>query len=287
MRQSFLRHALYPLTLASLAACAHPSPTLPSPKSTLAIPGLVFGLVSDAYTGKPIDHAQVTFDSTNISAYTDHTGRYRIGPVPKGTYMVHIRTIGYSPTSLIAAVSDTAPFRLDVKLSYPGAGPPVDTSLFLSTWAAAVRFYHPQEAQHVRDVAGLTGVGRDTTNSDSTPTVLMLEQELRENPFAHRILDSLVALGLASGTCYEDEAVRCPGKWFTTFLALGRPHQTAPDTVAVPLVETAIDIAACREHRESLGGTHSVTLQLARQRSNWAVLGPIGFQISGTVVCAR
>jgi len=248
---------------------------------------VVFGFVKEVYSETPINGAQVEIQGTAFRAYSDSTGRYWLGPVPPGRYTVRVRMIAYSPTTVVAAVSDTGRLRLDVHLSYAGAGPLVDSSLFFSIWASVVSHYHPHEAEHIRAVTGLTGVGADSSNTGVTPVVLMLARELRQSRYARHILDSLVATGIATGVCDQAEVTTCPGEGFTTFLSLGQPHQQSEDTVAVPLEETAINPSACRRHQESFGGVNSVTLQLSRRGSEWVVVGPIGVTLSGSVICGH
>lgn len=282
------RLALVPC-VAWLLACSHSADRVaaPSPKPEPLVPGVVYGFVKEVYSENPINGAQVEIEGTTFRAYSDTTGRYWLGPVPPGTYNVRVRMITYSPSTVVAAVSDTARLRLDVHLSYPGAGPLVDSSLFFPIWASVVSHYRPHEAEHIRAVTGLTGVAVDSSNTDATPVVLMLARELRQNSYAKHILDSLVVTGIATGVCDQADATTCPGGGFTTFLSLGQPHQQSEDAVAVPLVETAINPAACRRHQESFGGINSVTLQLLRRGSEWLVVGPIGVTIAGSVICGH
>ena len=275
------------LPLSLFIACAHPGQTPSTDLSSPTTPAVISGVVSDAYSGKPLQNAQVGLQETEVQVATDRSGHYRIGPVPSGTYTVRVRLIGYTPLMTTVTVPDTGPFQLNLQLTYPGGGPPADSSLFLLTWALAVGQYRPHEAQHVNTVFQRTAVGRDSTNAGDIPLVLQLHRELRRSIFARHLLDSLVARGLATKACYDEKDVACAGEGFATFLTLERPRHPAPDTITVRLEEVAINRSACRRHQESFGGSHSVTLEIVKRDTVWVFVGPVGIAMSGTVVCGH
>jgi hypothetical protein len=269
-----------------LCACSSCVSQSSEPVPLPTAPGILYGVVKDKHTDQPIAGAQILVVGTSIAAVSDQRGHYSLGPIPPGTYSVRVRSIGYSPLTTGIAISDSRPVRLDLDLAFPGVGPAVDSASWSTIWASALRYYHPQEGAHLREVAAITGIGHDSTNGPTAPLVLLPTSELRTNPFARRQLDSLVGLGLASGTCARTKAMDCPGTGFTTFLALGVPHQESGDTVTVSIEETAINVEACRNHRESIGGTRSAILQLLKRDHRWVTLGPTGISGAGTIICA-
>lgn len=287
MSRCSTRPTLALLALSSLACSHHRTAGRPSPTPAPLAPGIIYGIVRALYSEEPIKGAQVTVDGTAVAGFADSVGRYWLGPLRPGTYNLHVRMITYTPTTIVATVPDTGRLHLDLHLSYPGAGPPVDSSLVFSIWATVASQYHPHEAEHIRAVTGLTGVAVDSSNVGARPLVLMLARDVQQNAFARHLLDSLVVTGFASAACEQDNAINCPGEVFTTFLSLSQPRQQASDEVAVAVEETALNPDACRRHRRGFGGFHSVTLKLSRRGNEWSVEGPIGVSLSGSVVCGN
>src|SRR5690242_5968796 len=190
--------ALAFLALSSVACAHHRSVGRPSPTPVPLTPGVIYGVVRALYSEEPIDGAQVTVDGTTVGGFADSLGRYWLGPLRAGTYTLRVRMIAYTPATIVATVPDTGRLHLDLHLSYPGAGPSVDSALVFSIWATVASQYHPHEAEHIRAVTGLTGVAVDSTNVGARPLVLMLARDIRQNAFARHLLDSLVVAGFAT-----------------------------------------------------------------------------------------
>lgn len=277
--------AIIPTQVLWLCACFSHAPQVSGPVPVPTTPGIVYGIVNDKYSNAPIAGARLLVVGRSNEATSTKLGYYTLGPIPPGTYSLQVLFIGYSPFNTVVVISDSSPLRVDVRLTYPGVGPAVDSASWFAIWTTAVMYYHAQEAGHLRQVASITGTGHDSTNGPTAPLVLSLEPELKQSHFAHGLLDSLVAHGLASNACGQAHVTVCPGTGFTTFLTLAVPHQQAGDTVTVSLEETAINVEACRNHRESMGGTHSVILQLVPRGQSWLALGHVGISMSGTIVC--
>jgi CarboxypepD_reg-like domain len=55
------------------------------------------GLVLNMSTLKPVVGANIVLDSTTFRTYTDTSGRFELGVVPKAQYSLVIRQIGYEP----------------------------------------------------------------------------------------------------------------------------------------------------------------------------------------------
>src|SRR2546430_7883221 len=58
--------------------------------------GTIVGTVTDLTIGGPVAAARVTVSGTRYSATTGGDGRYTIGQVPPGTYVVRAQVIGYA-----------------------------------------------------------------------------------------------------------------------------------------------------------------------------------------------
>lgn len=84
--------------------------------TTLALPGAISGVVTDASTNAPLSGATVT-DGTR-SATTDTSGAYTINNVTAGTYTVTVSRIGYSSSSksvtVVSGTTSAANFALVV-----------------------------------------------------------------------------------------------------------------------------------------------------------------------------
>ena len=72
----------------------------PAPVDT----GAVAGQVTDAASGSPIVGGGVSVEGTHLSVVTGADGRYRIGGIVPGTYIVRARYIGYTPISVSVTV---------------------------------------------------------------------------------------------------------------------------------------------------------------------------------------
>lgn len=78
--------------------------------------GTVSGQVTERTSGAPIAGATVTIDGTGHSAATGADGRYRIGAVPPGTYLVRARYIGYTSASTQVTVEAGQEVTVDLAL---------------------------------------------------------------------------------------------------------------------------------------------------------------------------
>jgi hypothetical protein len=107
-----LSHRLLPMVL-SLAALAHGA-------GTLGAQARVEGRVTDAPTGRPLAHAQVTVEGTHVVALANSDGRYVLGNVPPGTRVIVAQLIGYAPTRVTVSLSDGAVHVADLSL-HPSA----------------------------------------------------------------------------------------------------------------------------------------------------------------------
>lgn len=73
----------------------------------------VYGKVTDAKDGTPLDGAVVQVKGTSIGATTDETGFYEI-QVEKGAYSVEFRYLGYGLRSIPLALADDRDRKIDV-----------------------------------------------------------------------------------------------------------------------------------------------------------------------------
>jgi iron complex outermembrane receptor protein len=63
-----------------------------------ATTGHIRGHVWDMETGEPVSDAQIIVEGTGISGYSDHMGRYKLGPLPYAMFSLEVRHIGYQST---------------------------------------------------------------------------------------------------------------------------------------------------------------------------------------------
>ena len=79
--------------------------------------GRIEGTVSDSLSGQPVPNADVLVVGTVHRARTGDDGRYTIAGVPRGSYVVEVRRVGYQPRRRLAVQVDadataTVDFRL-------------------------------------------------------------------------------------------------------------------------------------------------------------------------------
>lgn len=74
-----------------------------------AVAGTLFGKVLDAESLNPVPGASIIVQKTNRGATTDIEGGYQIGPLPSGTYVLTVSSLGYHRTNstAVVGVSDT------------------------------------------------------------------------------------------------------------------------------------------------------------------------------------
>jgi hypothetical protein len=81
--------------------------------------GSLKGVVTDSSTGEPVIGVPVVLKGTRIGAITDLDGRYRIGQVPPGNWVVSIVAVGYRTLEIEnIVVKANASTRLDAALPY-------------------------------------------------------------------------------------------------------------------------------------------------------------------------
>lgn len=72
-----------------------------------ATAGHILGHVWDMETGEPVSDAQVIVEGVGISGYSDHMGRYKLGPLPYAMFTLECRHIGYQSTRAHVQLSGT------------------------------------------------------------------------------------------------------------------------------------------------------------------------------------
>jgi lysophospholipase L1-like esterase len=76
----------------------------PVPLAAARAPGAVSGYVQDEVTGRPVAGATVSVDGTDLGVLTDEAGRFRIGSVPTGAWVLIVQRLGYRPLRLTDVV---------------------------------------------------------------------------------------------------------------------------------------------------------------------------------------
>jgi iron complex outermembrane receptor protein len=83
-----------------------------SPRTTAAQGGTIRGKVADS-TGAPIAQAVIVLDPSGLRATTRETGEYVITRVPRGTYTVRVRRLGYLVPTAAVTVAEGEDVRQD------------------------------------------------------------------------------------------------------------------------------------------------------------------------------
>lgn len=82
--------------LFAIGACKGQRPAVAAPPPSMASPFELAGIVRDEATGRPLAGVLIVADSLpGRRAATDAVGAYRIVGLPRGTYTVSARTLGY------------------------------------------------------------------------------------------------------------------------------------------------------------------------------------------------
>src|SRR5262245_27665491 len=76
----------------------------------------VAGTVSDAETGRPVEHALVALADLERYASTDSHGRYTLSDISPGPHHITVRFIGYAPRTLDALVPREGSLEIDVAI---------------------------------------------------------------------------------------------------------------------------------------------------------------------------
>ena len=79
--------------------------------------GVLSGTVRSDETGEPLARATVGIQGTELRAFTDEAGHYRIERVPPGTYAVRFSLLGYAPRSETVRLDAGSARVLDVALA--------------------------------------------------------------------------------------------------------------------------------------------------------------------------
>lgn len=58
------------------------------------------GVATDSATGRPLTGVHITIEGPSLTAITDSTGRFAIGNIPPGSYVVRFRALGYDPQNI-------------------------------------------------------------------------------------------------------------------------------------------------------------------------------------------
>jgi outer membrane cobalamin receptor len=74
------------------------------------------GVVRNAETGRPIPHANVMLEETVIGDATDELGRFEIGNIPAGRYLVIVTVIGFGKETREVVIGEGSSVELDIAL---------------------------------------------------------------------------------------------------------------------------------------------------------------------------
>src|SRR6202011_6311943 len=80
-----------------------------------SLAGTVRGVGGDVQPG-----AQIHLGTSRLGAVVDSSGRYEVGRVPAGRYLVRVTKLGFAPDTTTVEISDGTVARFDARL-YPAA----------------------------------------------------------------------------------------------------------------------------------------------------------------------
>ncbi|MBM3856281.1 MAG: carboxypeptidase-like regulatory domain-containing protein, partial [Verrucomicrobia bacterium] len=94
------------------AVAQTPAPVAPATAS-------VSGRVSHAATGQYLNNARVAVQGTNLVAFTDESGTYRLDRVAAGTVVLEVFYTGLEPQAVSLALVPSAAMEKDIALAAP------------------------------------------------------------------------------------------------------------------------------------------------------------------------
>ena len=91
------------------------------PAQKVAHRGLISGHISNSHSGKSVTGARLQIDPIGAVDWTDDRGRFRIGPVPIGTYTLHVEAAGFQSLDVgpIELSTGGAAFDLELESAVP------------------------------------------------------------------------------------------------------------------------------------------------------------------------
>ena len=79
----------------------------------------VSGRVSQAATGQYLNNARISVQGTNLVAFTDESGTYRLDRVAAGTVVLEVFYTGLEPQTVSLALAPAATIEKDIALVAP------------------------------------------------------------------------------------------------------------------------------------------------------------------------
>ncbi|MEM7655906.1 MAG: TonB-dependent receptor plug domain-containing protein, partial [Bacteroidota bacterium] len=124
------------------------------------------GVVTEAATGLPLEHAKVSIRQSFLETYTDPQGVFVLAPLPAGTYEVVVKARGFGTEKRTLRIVEGVDHLMSVPLR---AGPSVEDSEIITSAQRS-----PQETWEVSEtVRTLTAEQLQRIRPRSTPEALM------------------------------------------------------------------------------------------------------------------
>lgn len=95
--------------------------------------GILSGTITDKTDGSPIIAATIYIPDLRVGTTTDKDGKYTIGELPKGTYLVQVNNLGYATFNQRVAISEHAVLDVQLKSSSIEANEVVVTGVSKAT----------------------------------------------------------------------------------------------------------------------------------------------------------
>jgi iron complex outermembrane receptor protein len=143
-------------------------------KSNEAANGALSGTVTDKANSKPLAGATISIPDLKLAAATDQSGKFRIGHLPKGVYLVQIRYIGYATYNQRVDFSKQEVLNVQLQASSMESGEVVITGVSKATeikrdpvpMVAIGKTYideHSASGNVIDEIANLPGISAVTT----------------------------------------------------------------------------------------------------------------------------
>ena len=136
--------------------------------------GTLTGTITDKADGKPIPGATVSIPDLRIGTVTDANGKYTLGQLPKGIYLVQVSFVGYATFNQRVDLTKTAKLDVVLQVSAIEASEVVITGVSKATEikrnpvpiAAVSKTYidqHSASTNVIDEIANLPGISAVTT----------------------------------------------------------------------------------------------------------------------------
>jgi hypothetical protein len=105
------------LTSVVASASAQTAPSPPARTTSTATTGSISGRVQNEATSQYLNNARITVKGTNLTAFTDDFGNYRLSRVPGGNVTLQVFYSGLDPQEVTVNLSPGQSVERDINLT--------------------------------------------------------------------------------------------------------------------------------------------------------------------------